>query len=375
MKIIGIIIEANPLHNGHQYLIDQVKLQEKPDILIAITSTYFSMRGDISCYPKIDKVKYLLDAGFNLVFELPTSLAIQRSDMFAKNSINILSKLGITNLAFGMETDDKELINKVSSIYSSDDYDNLFKKEINQKQNYKKAQVSALQPFFTSSEWNYINNSNFFLGLEYLKILKDTNISPVIIKRIGPKYNDLVEIDSFASATYLRKLINDNHSINKYLPYQPETLINQEIAEKNLFKYWNFLVSIKPELFTKNSINSYLINNTKSDENYNDFINKLTTSKITKTRIKRTILTNLLNFNVQGSSSSYLRLLGFDSDGSKYLNTLPKEIKKQIFSSPNELKDSKSGFIYDELKAAKLYDLITENNFYPSEYKFPIRKD
>ena len=55
MKIIGIIIEANPLHHGHEHLINTVKQEHNPDCLIAVVSTYFTMRGDINCVTKKEK--------------------------------------------------------------------------------------------------------------------------------------------------------------------------------------------------------------------------------------------------------------------------------------------------------------------------------
>ena len=61
MKIIGIIIEANPLHHGHEHLINTVKNEHSPDCLVAVVSTYFTMRGDINCVTKKEKINQLLD--------------------------------------------------------------------------------------------------------------------------------------------------------------------------------------------------------------------------------------------------------------------------------------------------------------------------
>lgn len=379
MKIIGIIIEANPLHNGHQYLIDKVKKDENPDLLIALTTTYFSMRGDISCYPKVDKVKYLLNAGFDIVLEFPTILCMQRSDIFAKNAIKILNDIKITHLAFGMETNNPVLINKATKIYTSDEFKNEFDNKIKANANYKKAQIDTLKPYFSNDEWGFINNSNFFLGLEYLKYLKNTDISPIIIKRIGPGYDELHEKNNLASATYLRTLLKNNNSVDKYLNYAPCQFINLNKAENNLFKFWQFTSLIKPHLIKKTSINNYLLNNTNLVDTYEDFISHMTTNKITKTRIKRTIINNLIDSDYWEMSDTvflepYLRLLGFNYSGRKYLNFLPKELKKFLFSNPNKLK-FESIVLNHELKIAKFYDLITEKNFYITEYQFPIRKD
>ena len=94
LKIFGIVIEANPFHNGHKYFIDKIKQDYKPDVLIAVTSTSFSMRGEISLIDKFDKTKILLENGIDIVLELPFTYAIQSADFFAKkgcrktNSLN-----------------------------------------------------------------------------------------------------------------------------------------------------------------------------------------------------------------------------------------------------------------------------------------------
>ena len=104
MKIFGIILEANPLHYGHQYFISEIKKIYKPDLIVAIMSTSFTMRGEISLLDKFTKTNLLLENEIDIVLELPFILGVQSADYFAKNCIDILNLLKITDLAFGSET-------------------------------------------------------------------------------------------------------------------------------------------------------------------------------------------------------------------------------------------------------------------------------
>ena len=61
MKVLGLILEINPFHKGHQYFINEAIKKCNPDITVAITSTSFTMRGDVSLISKFDKTKILLD--------------------------------------------------------------------------------------------------------------------------------------------------------------------------------------------------------------------------------------------------------------------------------------------------------------------------
>ena len=72
MKIIGIIAEYNPFHLGHLYQINIVKEMYPDSIIIAIISTNFTQRGDISILNKWDKTRICLENNIDLVIELPT---------------------------------------------------------------------------------------------------------------------------------------------------------------------------------------------------------------------------------------------------------------------------------------------------------------
>ena len=132
MKVFGIIMETNPLHNGHSYFIKKIKEIYQPDVLIAITSTSFTMRGDISVIDKFTKTDQLLDAGIDIILELPFTLALQSADYFAKNAIEILNGIKITDLVFGSEIDNYEFYDKCLNIINNfNNYDNKFSKKQN----------------------------------------------------------------------------------------------------------------------------------------------------------------------------------------------------------------------------------------------------
>ena len=52
MKVIGIICEYNPLHNGHIYQISEIKKKFSDSLIIVITSSSFTQRGELSIINK-----------------------------------------------------------------------------------------------------------------------------------------------------------------------------------------------------------------------------------------------------------------------------------------------------------------------------------
>ena len=172
MKIFGIILEANPLHYGHQYFISEIKKIYKPDLIVAIMSTSFTMRGEISLLDKFTKTNLLLENEIDIVLELPFILGVQSADYFAKNCIDILNLLKITDLAFGSETTNISLYHKF--------YDFISKQQthINRSKAYSKKQIMNKMldsSNFSKEEIDIINMPNFTLGFQYIKSIIDNN--------------------------------------------------------------------------------------------------------------------------------------------------------------------------------------------------------
>ena len=72
MNVSGIIVEYNPLHNGHVYHINKTKELTNCDVLIGVMSGNFTQRGIPSSIDKWTKTRMALNNGIDLVIELPT---------------------------------------------------------------------------------------------------------------------------------------------------------------------------------------------------------------------------------------------------------------------------------------------------------------
>lgn len=100
MRATGIIVEYNPLHNGHLYHLQEARKQTNADIIIAIMSGSFVQRGEPAIVSKELRTKWALEAGCDLVFELPVRFAVQQADIFASAAIELLKDLKTNALFF-----------------------------------------------------------------------------------------------------------------------------------------------------------------------------------------------------------------------------------------------------------------------------------
>ncbi|MDR0325558.1 MAG: nucleotidyltransferase family protein [Oscillospiraceae bacterium] len=116
MTCCAVIAEYNPMHRGHLYHIAQTKARLGQDAyLAAVMSGHTVQRGDFPILSKTARTRMALEAGFDLVFELPAPYACATAERFARGAAGIIATLGIvTHLSFGSETGDLEALEALS---------------------------------------------------------------------------------------------------------------------------------------------------------------------------------------------------------------------------------------------------------------------
>ena len=363
MKTIGLIAEYNPFHNGHLYQINKIKEMYPDSLIIAIISTNFTERGDISIVNKWDKTKICLECGIDLIVELPTLYATQSADIFAYAAINILNNLKIDTLVFGTESDNLEdLIMMANTSLNNKKYDELVKKYLDKGLNYPTAKSKAIYDL-TNKE---IDKPNDLLALSYIKeIIKNNyNITPVSIKRTNNYHAK--EIDSnIISANLIRELLNDNKDISSYIPKTTNKYIIKDLNINNAYNYLIYNIENNKKELTKyltvdEGIENRILNSIYKTNNFEDLIMMI--------KIKRMLIHILLNIKkTDNDYQTYIRILGFNKKGRNYLNKIKKEINIPVFTNykPNILN------VFDiEFHSTFIYSLIiNDKSLIEKEYK------
>ena len=113
MTVTGIIMECNPFHEGHAYLLEEARRQTGADYIIVVMSGDYVQRGEPAVFDKYIRAEQILQAGADLVLELPLYAACGSAEYFARGGIALLDRLGVvTDLCFGSESGDTEYIMK-----------------------------------------------------------------------------------------------------------------------------------------------------------------------------------------------------------------------------------------------------------------------
>ncbi len=356
MKIIGIICEYNPFHNGHIYHLKKTKEMFPDSLIILVLNGYFLQRGEISILSKENKTKIALQNNIDLVIELPFVFGTQSADKFASISLKILENLKCEYLVFGSESNDiKTLETLVNKQIEDKEYDELVKSYLDKGLNYPTALAKALKTDFALKP-------NDLLGISYLKAIKLANlkIKPITIKRTND-YKDELLTSNIVSASNIRKRLNNQENIQNMVPKESLNLM-ENLNLESLFPY------LKYKIITDDTLEKYLdvdegIHNLLKKVIYkassmDDLINKTKSKRYTYNRLRRMfihILIGLKKEDVASLDLEYLKILGFNVQGKKYLNQIKKEVSIPLTPLKNSLT-----FTY-ELKGAAIYELVSQN--------------
>ena len=190
MSVFALICEYNPFHNGHKYIIEQVKNEN--DSLIAVMSGSFTQRGDVAVADKFSRAEAAVKNGADIVIELPTIYACSNAETFAKGGIGIINSLGVADrLCFGTEDNDMPLLSLAAEAFEDKQFKTELKRNMDSGMYYPKAAEEAMSKAFSPSLAEVIKKPNNILAIEYIKALKGTDIEPVTVKRIGAAHDSI----------------------------------------------------------------------------------------------------------------------------------------------------------------------------------------
>lgn len=367
-KVLGIIAEYNPFHNGHLHHLQNSLKLTNADYTIAIITGNFTQRGSTSLIDKWSKAEIALKNGIDLVIELPLLYSISSAENFAEGAIKILSSLNVVDyLSFGAETDDIATLNVIAdTLYREPkEYKNILSHELSKGLSYPKARENALLMYLQDIRrfTNVLSTPNNILGIEYLKALKKFKIPimPVAIKRFDVGYNDTTYTENIASATAIRNIVKNNSLdiLKKVVPENSFSTILENIKighvlpdlstfEKQII--YNLRSMSIEEIANLPDVSEgleYAIKNAANSCNsIVEFLSIIKSKRYTSTRLQRILLYSLLNITKKDMQISrktipYIRVLGFNERGRYIISEVARQNPKlEIVTSVKKYLDS-----------------------------------
>lgn len=358
MKSLGIIAEFNPFHQGHEYLIKTAMADTGADVCIAAISGDFVQRGAPAAFDKWTRAEAAVKQGVNLVVELPVVFACNSAEYFAKGGVDVLEGFGcIDYIAFGSEHGDIGELQKAAHFL--EEKDDVIKEKIQilmkEGLSHPRARAEAVKQLARGFDESLITSPNNILAVEYLKHLK--RMEPYTVKRKGQGYHQ--------SATEIRRELSAR---------EPEKFRKMDET------YWKLVASKilqtdsgrLEEIFSAGEgLGNKLKNEIRYASSAQELIERVKSKAYTHTRISRLLTQVLLDIDEEAVSQGggYIRILGFDSKGAKFMKEVKKKecaavplitnINKELKNHP-EIREK----LEKDVLAADIYNLITDKNLY-----------
>lgn len=393
MKIAAIIAEYNPLHGGHQYHIDQTRQKTDADYIITILSGDFVQRGLPAIEEKFTRVGKALEAGSDLVLELPLPYALSSAEGFAFGGVSLADQLGCVDyLSFGLEEEsDLEAMKKLAWAMNADCplFHDVLRKQLSEGFNYPVAAAHAATEAFPDVNTSFLaekGNSNTILALEYLRALDrlDSTIEPVAVSRRGAPYLSGYEPDNasapdfYPSATALRAHLQATVPSDSPLlfPSDFSFLLHYKLLSltyEDLLQYRD----MAPQLAHK------IINTLPEFKDYEQFANSLWTKDITYSRVCRELSYLLLGIKKDTwdvhVQVPYARILGFRKSASSLLHQIREKaaipLIPKLADAQSVLSVGALSLLNLEVRSSQIYDSVRYHKCgeqLPTEYQKQI---
>ncbi len=423
MKIVGIIAEYNPFHNGHQYHVQEALKVTGADAAVVAMSGDYVQRGAPAVMSKHLRVQMALQCGVAAVFELPVCYATGSAELFALGAVSLLDALGVDALCFGSECGDLPALRRLANILCEEpkDYRRLLKMYVKEGVSYPAARERAIAAYLKGAAKQAENGGpasdtgglasldpaathvpdsagllgkpNNILAVEYLKALKKLNshVTPYTVQRAFSAYHDDKLRPACSSASAIRRALEQENSSVTFLKNQVPSAC-MEIFEDyyrrqypidpddfSLLLKYKLLNTIPEDLPLYQDVSAELANRiTNMMDDYRaftQFASLLMTRQFTGTRVNRALLHLLLDIkktdvehNLADGKHYYARVLGFQANQTCVVSELAKRTRLPLLTSPGKrssdgLPKNARQMLMTDVRAANLYHSVVTDKY------------
>ncbi len=347
---VGIIAEYNPFHNGHRYMLTQIKKTYREGIIICMSGST-TQRGELALLNKWQRAQIAVQNGADLVIELPTAFACRSAQDFARGGVRLLNALGVTDtLAFGTEHPDLALLQSAAA-FQPESYPGELQQKLKAGHSYGSALSQLIsEKLHIPSEM--LREPNTILAVEYLRAIQKYSplLTPLPILRRGAGHNAAAPAGSFASGTAIRKLVYDGSS-EAAAGLVPDDLLAElrhtscYPSDESLYRLirWQ-LLTLSPAGISRicgvNEGLEYKLHQSVKCPSLPALLQTAATRRYPATRIRRLLLHLLLNFTQETADAMdaagplYIRVLAFNAEGRRLLRDIQQKGRLPVITKP-----------------------------------------
>ena len=373
MRVIGIVAEFNPFHQGHENLIARAReiVNDPRAIVMPVISESFVQRGLPAILPADVRTRQALRSGADVVLGLPFTYSCAPSARFALGGIATLLSTGVvTDIAFGYDSGTPEFLKSIAeqTDENSPEFKEAIKNALSEGKSYPAARASAVKATVKDINGDIdevLRSPNSILALEYLaalkKIDKQHRVNIIMIPRdqslesatsirkkitgCAPSYSQAALFEALKDAMPGKSLVamlgsysSGEFSFPDLASYIRRALMHLSGAQGDIgsFAY----MGDDLDGYLKNLVSDLRPGDLPSGDFSLDAFAKLAdTKRFTMTRIYRAIASfeagqdkDMVSLN----HPPYIRVLGFNREGRYCLKIIGKCTKLPVISNPSD---------------------------------------
>ena len=386
MKVTGIIMECNPFHEGHAFILREARRITQADYIIAAMSGDFVQRGEPAVFDKYIRAEQILQAGADLVLEIPLYAACGSAEYFARGGINLLEKLGVvTDLCFGSESGDFDNLMRCAQTIAAAErkgapestavYREKLQAGLKGGMPFPAARAAALEHFFRKEPGKnkeglvlrYPSAPNDILGVEYCRALihSGSSIQPHAISRIdvptATQYRQDILADRSIPIADAKIIPRTSVTQVPIFPLHPDDFSDQLMyALLMQGEELDSFVDVTPELAIRirKLLGSY--------SGFTAFCDLINTRSLARTRVSRCLLHILLQIRqyrldtlLSSGMVFYARPLAINRAAAPLLSRISQNAYIPFLSKMSDarshLSEKAYSFLEEEIRAEDLY--------------------
>ena len=344
--------EYDPFHRGHarQFALIRERLPESR--IVCVMSGCFTQRGMPALFAPAFRARAALDAGADLVLELPCAFAVREAEHFALGAVDILHRLGmVTHLSFGCETENLPLLHAAASLleHPTPAFTEALRASLSLGKPFAAAQTDAMiaclvpAPAFPDDASfapsandlaRELSSPNNMLGISYLRALQrlHSDIRPLPVLRQGDYHAHSLTSPGFPSASATRRafLSGDAAAAETACGYALHDAARHPPAALDVVLFYRLRSMGREELFAlpdcTEGLENRLMQAVNSATAREELLTFLKTRRYPRTRLNRLLCHALLGITEELLKAhplpEYVRILGFRQQSGALLTAL-----------------------------------------------------
>lgn len=356
---VAVICEFNPLHNGHEYLLQEIRRRHKDSTILCLMSGNYVQRGECAVGDKYLRAKTAVLCGADLVLELPIPFSISSAEGFANGAVDILTKLnGVDHLYFGSECGDIQTLTAVAEGLNAPDFQAKVAQRLRHDRRLR--YPVAVDEQYSISYPNapqLPKTPNDILGVHYIRAILRLNspIQPHAVTRYKAGHDSQNPHDTYCSSSLLRNIVTEKGLDEARSFMNPGSVqVLKEAYNNGLFPIDNkftqrvILNDLRNRVIQGEELGQYLycqeigkvLNKTVINaKNLDEVFQAVKDKSKTLSGIRRAILCAYLKIPklLENIAPSYTTVLGFSNKGKEFLNTVRKKKNILLITKPADL--------------------------------------